>query len=133
MHPDHAQHLWPEQRGNFDSLFGKDATERELAIECHTCGSGTENWYLTRALRRRGFTADYVLTTPQPNSLPYPSVCGTQLGKGSAGHFIAILSREGDKYVIGDPISGRQTLTIEEIKQRFYLTGFFLVVGRTGA
>ena len=122
----------PSSTATLIHLFGKDATERELAIECNTCGSGTENWYLARALRRRGFSAGYLLTGPQPDSLPYPSVCGTQLGKGGAGHFIAILGREGDRYVIGDPISGRQALTIEEIKQQFYLTGFFLVVGRTG-
>lgn len=120
----------PSSAATLLQQFGISASERELGIECNTCGSGTENWYIARALRRRGLTAKYVLTSAQPTVIPLPSICGTQLGKGGAGHFIAILSQQGSQYVIGDPISGRQTLSIDEIKRRFYLTGFFLVVGR---
>jgi hypothetical protein len=32
------------------------------------------------------------------------------------------------RYIVGDPISGKHLLTMEELRRRYYLTGFFLVV-----
>lgn len=108
---------------------GVHATERELARECYTCGSGTENWYLVRSLRRRGMEAEVRLTAPDPAALPFPSIAGTQCGgQGGAGHFIAILAEKNGLYTIGDPIGGRWIGTAQQLQARYYLTGFFLTV-----
>ena len=113
--------------------YGRGASERELVRECYTSGSGTENWYLARALRRRGLRVGYTIVRPQPGRLEYPAIAGTDLGgEGGAGHFIAVLDRQGDRYVVGDPLSGRFVLTLAELKQRYYFTGFFMLV-RPGA
>jgi hypothetical protein len=113
--------------------LGQAATEEQLAREAFSCGSGTENWYLARTIRNRGLRATYVIGSPEPAELPYPSMAGSDLyTKGGSGHFITVLAREGDRYVIGDPLTGRKALTREEIRKRYYLTGFFLVVSDGG-
>ena len=72
----------------------------------------------------------FFLTPPNPTTLPYPSIAGTRLGSPSGtGHFIAILGREGDRYVIGDPLGGRRELVrAEDLSAKRYFTGFFLLV-----
>jgi hypothetical protein len=118
----------PSSAATLLRFFGKPATEEELARECFTYSGGTENWYLARAFRRRGFNVDYWITPPQPDTLAYPSITGTQLGEGGAGHFIAVLGKQGDRYIIGDPLSGRFILPIERLKRKYYFTGFFMIV-----
>lgn len=118
----------PSSAATILHLFGISVTERELARECYTCGTGTENWYLARAMRSRGLVTDYRMTPAQPTMLPTPSISGTQLGgKGGAGHFIAILSHIPGGYIIGDPIGGRRVLTLDQIRAKYYITGFFMV------
>jgi len=113
--------------------FGVSASEPELAWECFSYGGGTENWYLARALRRRGLTADYAITDPQPPGIRTPSIAGVRLGTSNGpGHFIAILGRDGERYIVGDPLVGRLTMTAGEMRSRYYLTGFFLIVGSNG-
>ena len=110
--------------------LGQEANEAELAIAAHTSTSGTEIWYLARALRARGLTVSFVATEPNPSTLPYPAIAGTRIGNETGtGHFIAILEREGDRYVIGDPMIGRQVLSLAEITNGRFFTGFFLLIG----
>ena len=108
--------------------FGINASEHELAQECYSYGGGTENWYIARALRRRGLNTEYVITPPQPEKLRFPSIAGVQGGgPGGGGHFIAILGQNGNRYVIGDPIGGKSIVTIAQLRARYYVTGFFLI------
>jgi hypothetical protein len=108
--------------------FGRAATEQELARECFTYGSGTENWYLVRALRSRGLQVRMVLSSPRSASLPFPCIAGTEYGgRGGSGHFITLLGQQNGRMLVGDPIGGPSLLTPEEIRYRYYLTGFFLV------
>jgi hypothetical protein len=100
---------------------GLEASERDLALECHTYGGGTEIWYVARALRRRGLTVQFRFCP----ELPYPSVAGVRLGQ--AGHFITVLERQGDRYRIGDPLRGAQWMDMSELTHRYQLTGFYLV------
>ena len=51
-------------------LFGYDETEETLARESYTSATGTENWYLARAIRRRGLFVTYVVTNSPVNRLP---------------------------------------------------------------
>ncbi len=117
----------PASAATLLNFFGTRVSELTLAKESFSCGSGTENWYLARALRRRGLTATYLQLPHQPDHLEFPAIAGTELGgKGGGGHFIAILGKEGDLYRIGDPISGENILTLDQLKLRFYFTGFFI-------
>jgi len=77
----------PASAATLLKALGQPASERELALECFTYRGGTENWYLARAFRRRGFRTEFLTST---SSWPCPSIAGVTL-RGGAGHFIAIL------------------------------------------
>jgi len=109
--------------------LGIEATERELAEASYTSSSGTEAWYLVRALRRRGLGVRFVQDRPQPDALPAPALAGTRLGgPNGIGHFIAILDGPDGRYIVGDPLIGRMETTLAALRQRYYLTGFFAVI-----
>jgi Peptidase C39 family len=112
--------------------FGLPGDEATLAYDANTSASGTEIWFLARAWRARGLTVSFIKTPPNPETIPFPSIAGTRLGQGGAGHFIAILGREGERYVIGDPLVGRQLVNVSELHGKRYFTGFFLLVGPPG-
>jgi glucan phosphoethanolaminetransferase (alkaline phosphatase superfamily) len=109
-------------------LYGIDATEHEVADECYTYVSGTENWYLARALRRRGLNVEFVFAHSPVRNLPVPSIAGINMGQ--AGHFITILDETVDDYIIGDPLSGRSSRPKDQVFERISFTGFFLHVTR---
>lgn len=107
--------------------LGGNVTERELAREAFTCKSGTENWYLARALRRRGFRTEFLLSAP--TAVPLPAIAGVKLKNlGSAGHFIAVLERDGDRMVVADPMEGMSTNTLADLQNQYEFTGFFMVI-----
>lgn len=120
----------PSSAATLLRAFGLPGDEAELAMEAYTSASGTEIWYLARALRARGLTVSFQTTEPNPKTLLYPAIAGTRLG--DRGHFIAILGREGDEYVIGDPLIGRERLPASQIGRLRHFTGFFLLVERRG-
>lgn len=123
----------PSSAATLLHAVGLPGNEATLAQEAHTSASGTEIWYLARALRARGMDVSFRSTTPNPEALPYPAIAGTSIGgRGGTGHFIAILGREGDQYVIGDPMIGRQMVTISNLYKARYFTGFFLLVEPRG-
>ncbi len=105
--------------------LGKPATEKEIAQESFTCRSGTENWYLARTLRRHGVNVEFVFVPSQP--WPIPSIAGVRLTSlGNSGHFITVLGREGDNYIIGDPLEGRLVLSKSALEANYAFTGFFM-------
>lgn len=113
--------------------LGLHVTERELARECFTYRGGTENWYLIRALRRRGLSARATVRGSS-DPVPAPAIAGVVL-RGSAitsgaGHFIAILERSGSRITIADPLRGLEILDVAALARRYKLTGFFLEISR---
>lgn len=108
-------------------LFGMEENEKTLAREAHTTASGTENWYLARALRRRGFPVHYAVLERPVSTLPYPSIAGVVL-PGGAGHFIAVLGETDAAYVLGDPMIGKLTVPKSRLARAYDFTGFFMVV-----
>ena len=111
------------------NLYGIESAEKEIADECYTYVGGTENWYLARALRRRGLNVDFVfIDTPVQGNLPVPSIAGTNMGQ--AGHFITILTESSDEYVVGDPLSGRSRHSKDDIFNEISFSGFFMHVTR---
>jgi hypothetical protein len=122
----------PASAATLLKAMGITATERGLARECYTYGSGTENWYLARALRRRGLRVRFVVVAPEPGALPYRSIAGTRLGAGGAGHFVAVLGESDGKYLIGGPAHGQRLATRDALRPGYAFTGFFMVVGEPG-
>ena len=109
-------------------LAGQTVTEKEIAMESYTSRRGTENWYLIRTMRRHGLRVNYRISEPGGTNLPYPAIVGVRLGGQYApGHFITILGKAGDKYVTGDPITGRQEMDLTQLKNHYYFTGFAMV------
>ncbi|HWF18098.1 MAG TPA: cysteine peptidase family C39 domain-containing protein [Verrucomicrobiae bacterium] len=108
--------------------LGGNVSERELAEESFSCSSGTENWYLARALRRRGFMTTFV-RDERFRSLP--AIAGVRLKQAdNSGHFIALLEWQGDRLVTGDPMVGRSTNTLAELREKYDFTGFAMLVRR---
>jgi hypothetical protein len=111
--------------------FGEDVTEAELAAEAHSYAGGTEAWYLARAARSRGFVVDFNFTEGFAPGEGLPAVVGVRLG--SIGHFISILGQEDDKFIVGDPLRGRELLSREELLQRYDFTGFHMRIKNQSA
>lgn len=118
----------PSSAATLLKQFGQNVSEEELARESFTYRGGTEIWYLARALRRRGFDADFVVQQRDLISPPIPSIAGVVL-PGGAGHFIAIMSQEGGEITIGDPLKGKQIVSRRDLMSLYRFTGFFLQVG----
>lgn len=110
-------------------IEAKEAKEADLAREAYSYGSGTESWYLARAIRNRGFQAVFRRGEGLDDSIQFPAVVGVLLS-GGAGHFIPILGKEGDSYVLGDPLRKKEMRTREELEQSYEFTGFYLEITR---
>ena len=108
--------------------LGYTASERDLSIESQATISGTLNWLLVRALRTRGFTVKYASPQNIDEVIPI-SIVGVTM-PGGAGHFITYLGRDGEHYVIGDPLAGRLRLTSAELVRRYRFDGFAISVRR---
>lgn len=117
----------PASAATLCRLAGKAVEEIDLARESCTYAGGTENWYLAQALRRRGMTVTFLKQDAASDSLPTPAIAGVKLAQGT-GHFIALVGREGTNYLVGDPLIGREVMSLAELNSQYRFTGFFLVV-----
>ncbi|MDB6032252.1 MAG: peptidase bacteriocin processing [Verrucomicrobiales bacterium] len=106
--------------------LSKDVSEQELARESFSSGRGTENWYLARALRKRGLQVTF--TRDGLETVQLPAIAGVKLLAYGSGHFVAVLGREGDRYLIGDPLRGRFLSTRKELEEMYRFTGFFMLI-----
>ncbi|WP_031497673.1 cysteine peptidase family C39 domain-containing protein [Bryobacter aggregatus] len=104
---------------------GQMASERELARESLTSTTGTENWYLARALRKRGVPAQVKILSAANEAILSPSIAGVKIG-GNSGHFIAILDQTPTHVTIVDPLHGKIIYEKEALKRKYRFTGFFL-------
>ncbi len=107
-------------------MYGLAVSERELARECYTSRSGTENWFLARALRSRGLQVHYRITEGLPNDLQLPAIAGVKVG--GVGHFISILWKDGENWVTGDPLIGRADHSGQALRENYHFTGFFMEI-----
>lgn len=113
--------------------YGVTVSERELARDAHSYAGGTEAWYLARAVRDRACDARFHFSSGFDPEVLLPAVAGVRLD--SNGHFIAILSRDGDRFQVGDPLTGREDLSRNELIERYVFTGFYMSItkGEHGA
>ena len=104
--------------------FGVDASESELARDSFSSSSGTEAWYLARAIRSRGVEVRFRFVD-KVEEVVAPAIIGIQFPNGF-GHFIALRERKGEQMSIGDPLIGPETLHSSELLARGEFTGFAL-------
>lgn len=104
--------------------LGYEMSELQVAEEAFTTNSGTENWYLARVFRRRGFRVNYRVEKGFPNDLALPAIAGVRFG--AAGHFITVLEKKDGQYVFGDPLQGQVEAGHPE--DAFDFTGFFMEI-----
>lgn len=107
--------------------LGIEATEAGLSQECHTTATGTECWYLVRALRQLGCQV-VIRTDATVDDIRPPAIAGVRLG--GSGHFIALLEQRPDGMVTGDPLVGRRDEDRAQLARRRF-TGFVMEVGRS--
>lgn len=110
-----------------DSL-GLHLTEKEIARAALSTSTGTEAWYLARFARSKGFDARFEfardpLVAPE---IALPALVGVKVG--DFGHFVAVLGREGDGFVIADPMKGREVMSAAMFWKRYRPTGFYMSV-----
>jgi len=117
----------PASAATLLAAAGCPASEAELARACFTSQTGTEAWYLVRALRARGQRVE-VVAGDAAAPVPAPAIAGVR--RGSSGHFIAILGRTPEGAVItADPAFGRQIHADDAaLRRKFAFTGFYLKV-----
>ena len=108
--------------------FGKNATELEIARAAYTTRRGTENWYLIRTIRKFGLKVNYAVVTAGLDNVLFPSIAGVRLNlTGNTAHYITLLAKDGERFIVGDPLNGREELTRQEMEERYTFTGFYLI------
>lgn len=105
------------------SLGNESITEKELAKDSWSTATGTEAWYLARAIQRRGYKTSFSFDGLRP-STPLPGILGVKVGDN--GHFIAVIKKNGEQVTVIDPLSGENTLSLHELEDRYKPTGFFM-------
>jgi hypothetical protein len=105
--------------------LGLDVKESELAREAQSTTSGTLNWLLARALRARGLETRF-RHVERLEDVRVPAVIGVRFW--TMGHFLALLGREGDRFVIGEPLSGKRVLTLAEFEHDYVFDEFAMEV-----
>jgi hypothetical protein len=63
--------------------LGMNVSEREMAREAMTCASGTEAWYLARAVRDRGFRAQFTFEDTFSGDVSLPAIVGVRRRNGT--------------------------------------------------
>jgi Peptidase C39 family len=113
----------PSSLASILRYYGIETSEYELAKNSYSCSSGTEIWYILRCGKAKGL--NYKLSTVNSfEGLKYPSIIGVKLM--SFGHFITVLGKSGDNFIIGDPLSGKSTLNRTEFEKLYKLDGMMI-------
>ncbi|HPD01209.1 MAG TPA: C39 family peptidase [Acetivibrio sp.] len=108
------------------NYYGISKSEEEIARASFSSSSGTENWYLIRYAEKNGLETE-VLYKDSLENVPAPSIIGTYI-RGGIGHFITVLGKEGDRFVVGDSLKGRLMLTEKEFNEHYTFSNFVLYI-----
>lgn len=106
--------------------LGVERDESEVAAGAYTSRTGTLNWYLARYVRSVGLDVAFREPSTVKEVSP-PAVLGVILGNG-VGHFVALISRDGDNLTVGEPLEGRLLLSAEEFASRYQFDRFAMEV-----
>jgi len=110
--------------------FGISKNEKDVARASFSSATSTENWYLIRYARKNGLKVD-ILNKNSIIDVPVPSIIGTYI-YGGIGHFVTVLGKEGECFVIGDPLKGRLLLTESEFNKDYTFSKFVMYMEKIG-
>jgi len=116
----------PASAATIFNQFGIKLSEAELSKECFTYVGGTENWYLARAFKKRGFSVTYRSEPSFPNDLKFPSIAGVRMN--GFGHFIVIMDLRDGIFITADPLFGKEEYSKTELIEQYDFTGFFMEI-----
>jgi hypothetical protein len=116
----------PSALATIFNYYGISKSEEEIARASFSSSSGTENWYLIRYAEKNGLETE-VLYKNRLEDVPVPSIIGTYIN-GGIGHFITVLGKEGDRFVVGDSLKGRLMLTEKEFNEHYTFSNFVLYI-----
>jgi hypothetical protein len=108
--------------------LGVESREKELAYDAYSYAGGTEAWYLARAVRSKGFDAQFFFLDEFNPELAFPALVGVRFDR--IGHFIPVLKCDGTRVTIGDPLVGLEEMSIRKFKEKYQFTGFYMTVGK---
>ncbi|HEX2951469.1 MAG TPA: cysteine peptidase family C39 domain-containing protein [Armatimonadota bacterium] len=107
----------PASMATIFAFYGMTKNEREIAEACYTSYTGTELWYLLRYAKQHGLQITYLQPCRLPD-IPAPALLGTTAilsdGPVQSGHFITLLGKMGNGYIIADPENGSRVLTEDQ-------------------
>lgn len=114
---------------------GLNVTEKMMAKDSFTYVRGTEAWYLARAIKKRGYNVSFIIKNKIAlNDVPVPSIAGVRITNGifKFGHFIAMIEKKGDTYIIADPLDGKHKVPSDKLLKEYKFTGFFMKIQKPG-
>lgn len=106
-------------------MQGGKVTERELARAAGTTQTGTETWYMARALKQWGYEPRYHHLRSIKNA-PVPSIIGVNLG--DIGHVVVLLAKDKNGVTIGEPLRGRRTYNWHAFHECYKLDGTCITI-----
>lgn len=113
----------PSSLATIFNHFGLESTEFDISKNGYTCSSGTEIWYILRYAKDKGLEYD-LRTIQRTDEIKYPCILGTRLL--SIGHFVTVLDKVDNKWIIGDPLVGRLELSDSEFDKKYKLDGLMI-------
>ena len=111
----------PSSMATIFKFYGINKTEEEIARNAFTSGSSTELWYLIRYARNQGLKVK-VYNNKKLNEIPSPAIIGTKIG-GNVGHFITILEKKDNKFIIGDSLTGKKEMEQNDFEKEYVYDG----------
>lgn len=109
--------------------FGISASEGDVVRAAYSYVNGTEAWYLARFLRKKGCEVRFRTGVTPEDSLRLPAIVGVDII--GVGHFVPFLEQTGPgRFVIGDPLRGREELSLAVLGARYRFTGWCMEVSR---
>lgn len=104
--------------------LGQEKTETEIARSMHTTRSGTSIYEIIRYARQNGGKVR-CMYEEDLSKIPSPSVLEVTV-QGDIGHVVAFLGRDGERYIIGEPLQGKIALSKEQFLKRYEFDGFIV-------
>jgi hypothetical protein len=109
--------------------LGANPSERVVARAAYSYAGGTEAWYLARYVRNQGFSPRFDFRPRFSPEKGLPAMVGVRFG--SVGHFIAVLALHDGKITYADPLSGQETVSLDQFQRRYTFTAFHMAITKS--
>lgn len=104
------------------AYYNQHHSEREIARGAYSSATGTELWYLLRFARKHGLR-EHFMPVQKLSDIPVPALLGVTASAAlpftRSGHFVSLLGKDSDGYLIGDPLVGGKVLKEQEFTQMY--------------